>query len=127
MKLESIAMKGKDVLNLKPITKSDTLDTTQMLQDIFENRDKHSEADLAYSAHAYLARGLAALAIEKALENNVKAVGFSGGVACNEIMTLNMRRVVAGSGLQFLVHRDVPPGDGGLSFGQAVASEFFHS
>lgn len=34
MKLESIAMKGKDVLNLKPIIKSDTLDTTQMLQDI---------------------------------------------------------------------------------------------
>jgi hydrogenase maturation protein HypF len=98
-----------------------------MLQDIFENNDNHSTADLAYSAHAYLARGLAALAIEKASENGVKAVGFSGGVACNEILTLNLRRIVEAAGLQFLVNRDVPPGDGGLSFGQAVASGFFHS
>ncbi len=81
---------------------------------------------MAYSAHAYLAKGLATLAIEKACENNVKTVGFSGGVACNEILTLNMGRIVEASGLQFLVHRTVPPGDGGLSFGQAVASGFFH-
>jgi hydrogenase maturation protein HypF len=127
MKLESTAIRGKDVLKLKPIIKGDTLSTRQMLQDIFENKDKHSKTDLAYSAHAYLARGLAALAIEKALENNVKTVGFSGGVACNEILTLNMGRIVAESKLQFLVHKEVPPGDGGLSFGQAVASGFFHS
>jgi hydrogenase maturation protein HypF len=79
---------------------------------------------LAYSAHAYLAKGLAALAIERAFENNIKIVGFSGGVAANEILTLTMGEVVKASGLRFLVHRDVPPGDGGLSFGQAVASGF---
>ena len=127
VKLESIAMKGKDVLKLEPTTKSNTLDTAQMLLGIFENKDRRSKADLAYSAHAYLAKGLAALAIEKASENGVKTVGFSGGVACNEILTLNMERIVTASGLQFLVHKDVPPGDGGLSFGQAVASGFFHS
>jgi len=127
MKLESIAMKGKDVLGLKPIIIGDTLGTTQMLQDVFENKGKHSKADLAFAAHAYLARGLSALAIEKASENNVKTVGFSGGVACNEILTMNMGRIVKASGLRFLVHVDVPPGDGGLSFGQAVASGFFHS
>lgn len=127
MKLESIAMKGKDVLKLKPKIKDDILDTTQMLKDIFENIDEYSKADLAYSAHAYLAKGLAALAIEKASENNVKTVGFSGGVAHNDILTFNMGKIVAASGLRFLVHRDVPPGDGGLSFGQAVASGFFHS
>jgi hydrogenase maturation protein HypF len=127
MKLESIAVKGKDVLKLKPIVRGDTLNTAQMLQDIFENRDKHSKTSLAYSAHAYLARGLAALAIEKSLENDVKTIGFSGGVACNEILTLNIGRIVRASGLRFLVHRDVPPGDGGLSFGQAVASGFFRS
>jgi hydrogenase maturation protein HypF len=127
MKLESIAMNGKDVLGLKPVIEDDTLNTTQMLQSIFENKQRHSKADLAYSAHAYLAKGLAALAVEKASENNVKAIGFSGGVACNEIFTLNMRSVITASGLRFFVHRDVPPGDGGLSFGQAVASGFFHS
>jgi hydrogenase maturation protein HypF len=127
MKLESIAINGQDVLGLKPVIEGDTLNTTQMLQSIFENRQRHSIADLAYSAHAYLAKGLAELAVEKASENNVKTIGFSGGVACNEIFTLNMRSTINASGLRFLVHRDVPPGDGGLSFGQAVASGFFHS
>jgi len=126
MKLESAAMKGNSVLKLKPIIKNNTLDTTQLLLEIFENLRKHSKADLAYLAHAYLAKGLAELAIEKAAENSVRTVGFSGGVACNEIFTLTMRRIVETAGLRFLVHEAVPPGDGGLSFGQAVSVGFAH-
>jgi hydrogenase maturation protein HypF len=125
MKLESAAIRGKDALKLQPIIKSNALDTTQMLLAIFENREKEPEADLAFSAHAYLAKGLATLAIEKAMENNVKTIGFSGGTACNEILTLCMRKIVETAGLRFLVHEAVPPGDGGLSFGQAVAGGFF--
>jgi hydrogenase maturation protein HypF len=125
MKLESAAIKGNDVLKLEPIIKNNMLETTQMLLEIFENREKHSSADLAHSAHAYLAKGLATLAIEKALENNVKTVGFSGGAACNEILALIMRKTVEHAGLRFLVHESIPPGDGGLSFGQAVVGGFF--
>jgi hydrogenase maturation protein HypF len=126
MKLESAAMKGKDTLKLHPIIEGGTLNTTQMLCEIFKNREKNSRADLAYSTHKYLADGLAKLAIEKALENNIKTIGFSGGVACNEILALAMRKIVESSGLSFLVHKVVPPGDGGLSFGQAVVGGFFH-
>jgi hydrogenase maturation protein HypF len=125
MKLESVAMKGKDVLNLNPIIEGDTLNTTQILEEIFENIRKHSRRDLAYSTHAYLAKGLAALAIKHAEENDVKAIGFSGGVACNEILTKAMRKQVEDAHLLFLVHEIVPPGDGGLSFGQAAVSGFF--
>jgi hydrogenase maturation protein HypF len=124
MKLESTATKGRDVLKLNPITSRDTLDTTQMLLTIFESRDKHSKADLAYSAHTYLARGLATMAVERASENGVKNVGFSGGVACNAIFQSTMRRVIEAANLRFLVHEAIPPGDGGLSFGQIVASGF---
>jgi hydrogenase maturation protein HypF len=124
MKLESAALKGKDTLRLEPIIKGDTLDTTQMLLEIFEKRGKEARENLAYSAHAYLAKGLAALAIEKALENNIKIIGFSGGVACNQILTAIMRKIVENAGLLFLVHKAVPPGDGGLSFGQAVVGGF---
>jgi hydrogenase maturation protein HypF len=127
MKLESIATRGRDVLKLKPIIRGDTLDTTQMVLEIFENKNNHSKADLAYSAHAYLAKGLAALAIQKALEDDVKDIGFSGGVAANEIMTLTLGNIVKTSGLRFFCHKNVPPGDGGLSFGQAVASGFLNS
>jgi len=125
MKLESIAIRGKDVLKLNPIINGNTLDTTQILQEIFENKTRFSTADLAYSTHAYMARGLAELAIDKAEGNTVKTIGFSGGVACNEIFVAIMRKIIESAGLRFLVHETVPPGDGGLSFGQAVASGFF--
>jgi hydrogenase maturation protein HypF len=125
MKLESAAMKGKDALKMKPIIKGDALDTTQLLMAIFENRDKASKADLAYSAHVYLAKGLASLAVEQALENGVKVVGFSGGAACNEILASLMRETVKAAGLRFLVHEAVPSGDGGVSFGQAVVGGFW--
>ena len=70
------------------------LDTSNMLRAIFENRQKFSVADLAYSAHAYLAKGLAALATEKALELGVKDIGFSGGAACNQILAKVMRKLL---------------------------------
>jgi hydrogenase maturation protein HypF len=125
MKLESAAINGKDALSMKPLTSGNVLETTQMFHAIFENIGKASTADLAYSAHAYLAKGLASLAVEKALEAGVKTVGFSGGAACNQILAGIMRRTVEAAGLKFLVHEAVPAGDGGVSFGQAVVGGFF--
>ena len=124
MKLESAAMKGRDVLKLNPAIKNHTLNTTQIVQKIFENKGKHARRDLAYSAHAYLAKGLAALATENAYDNGVKTVGFSGEVSYNQIFVKTMRKIVEDAGLNFLVHKDISAGDGGLSFGQAVVAEF---
>ena len=125
IKLESVAVDGKDVLNMEPIIEGDVLATSQMLSAIFENLGKAPVGDLAYSAHTYLARGLASLAVEKALDYGVKAVGFSGGAACNQILAEVMRRTVEAAGLKFLVHESIPAGDGGVSFGQAVVGGFF--
>jgi hydrogenase maturation protein HypF len=124
MKLESAAVKGKDTLRQKPIVNGDVLDTSQMVLAIFENQSKQSKANLAYSAHSYLARGLAAMAVEAARENGVKHVGFTGGAACNEILAKLMRGAGEAAGLRFLVHEAVPAGDGGVSFGQAVVGGF---
>jgi hydrogenase maturation protein HypF len=125
IKLESAAINGKDALNLKPVIEGDVLDTSRMLHAVFERVGEVSVADLAYSVHAYLARGLASLAIEKAAAQGVEAVGFSGGAACNQILVDVMRREVEASGLRFVVHESVPAGDGGVSFGQAVVGGFF--
>jgi hydrogenase maturation protein HypF len=124
MKLESAAIDGKDVLSLEPTIENGILETTQMVYEVFVNREKYSKTDLAYSAHAYLARGLARLAIENVVKNDVKAIGFSGGAACNGILASIMRKTVKDAGLQFVVHSAVPPGDGGVSFGQAVVGGF---
>lgn len=127
MKLESVAIMGEDKLGLAPIIKNNVLDTTQMVSTIFEKRQKYPRQDLAYSAHAYIARGLATLAVKEAFAKDVRTVGFTGGVACNEILTLMIRKLVEAQDLQFLVHEAVPPGDGGLSLGQAVTSAFFRA
>jgi hydrogenase maturation protein HypF len=127
MKLESAAMHGRDVLKLKPVIKNNVLVTSQMIWRIFESRSRASVADLAYSAHTYLAKGLATLAIQKAQEHDVKTIGFSGGAACNEILTSVMRKAVETANLRFLVHEAIPPGDGGISFGQSVVGGFFRS
>jgi len=122
MKLESAATKGADVLNLTPTFEGATIETTHLVREIFTQRDECSVADLACSAQSYLARSLAQRAVDAARRNGVKTVGFSGGVAYNEYITRTIRRIVEKSGFKFLVHRQVPPGDGGISFGQALSA-----
>ena len=117
MKLESVALRGKDKLNMSPRLDENVLDTTDLVHEILTNRDKVTVADLACSAQSYLARGLAQLAVEVAEELKVKYVGFSGGVACNEHIAAAIRKTVENAGLKFLVHNKIPAGDGGTSFG----------
>ncbi|UCH03127.1 MAG: carbamoyltransferase HypF [Candidatus Bathyarchaeota archaeon] len=122
MKLESAAIQGKDVLRLTPRIEHDVVDTTYLVYEIFKNRQKYSPADLACSAETYIAESLAELAVYKANEIGAAAIGFSGGVAYNEHITATIRRAIEQKGLHFLVHDQVPPGDGGISFGQALAA-----
>ena len=124
MKLESTAARGKDALNLSPKIKGNVLDTTFLVNEIFVNKDKVSVADLACSAQSYLARGLAELAIAEAERQQVKHIGFSGGVAYNDHITATIRKTVKKEGYRFLVHTKIPAGDGGTSFGQSVVAGF---
>jgi len=124
MKLESVAVNGKDALGLSPFIYGSVLDTTELLMSVYENKDRFSKADLAYSVHAYLAKGLAALAVDEAVNYGVGNVGFTGGSAVNSLLSRFMRDAVEASGLRFLVHESIPSGDGGLSLGQAVVGGF---
>ena len=54
MKLESMALAGKDILQLKPLLHDDVLDTSCLLEAIYDSLGRVSAADLAYSAHVYL-------------------------------------------------------------------------
>ncbi len=119
-----MALRGKDVLRLRPVFEGEVLQTTPLIRAVFEGLDSFSVADLAYSAHAYLARGLGMLAVQKAQEKSVKTVGFSGGAACNQLLAEIMRATVEVAGLRFVVHEAVPAGDGGVAFGQAVVAGF---
>ena len=126
MKLESVAgERGREsVLNIRPkVSDGMIIDTSYLMKEIFENLNNYSVSDLAYSAQYYVAQGLAGLAVRRAKQKkNVDAIGFSGGVAHNEFITKVIREVVEESGLKFFGHNLVPPGDGGISFGQVCAA-----
>jgi hydrogenase maturation protein HypF len=122
MKLESAALSGRDVLELEPQIYGNILGTSYLLKSIYESLGRVSVADLAYSAHVYMGKGLAALAMEQAQMQGTKNVGFTGGVACNQLLAQHIREAGETAGLQFYVHESVPAGDGGISFGQAVVA-----
>jgi hydrogenase maturation protein HypF len=125
MKLEAVASEGSDALGLKPVFEGGSIKTTNLVQEIFTRRDECSVADLACSAQSYLARSLAQQALEEARRIGLKTLGFSGGVAYNEQITRAIGRAVRKSGFGFLVHHQLPPGDGGLSFGQTIAASLW--
>ncbi len=119
MKLEAYSRGGDDRLNIKPEIDGEIIRTTNIVRSIYHNRAKIAIADLAFSAHAYVARALAAAAIGVAEKEKIKTVGFSGGVALNELISLMIRKIVSDAGLEYVGNSEVPPGDGGVSFGQA--------
>ncbi len=124
MKLESVAIKGEDVLDLTPRIRDDVIDTTFMVQEVYTQKGEHPVNDLACAAQTYIAKALAQLALEKAKQLGVDAIGFSGGVAYNKYITLKIREIVERNGLEFVVPNQIPPGDGGISFGQVMAANF---
>ena len=123
MRLEATAVAGR-VLSL-PIrfVESDglrRLDTTGAFLRLTELAVTHPMADIAATAQAYLAEGMAALAIEEARAQTIDAIAFSGGVAINDAIATRTRQAVESAGLRFETNERVPCGDGGVSFGQAV-------
>jgi hydrogenase maturation protein HypF len=122
MKLESTAVLGKDVLKINPKIDKNIINTTYLVQRIFDNVHKYSVPDLACSAESYVARSLAELAMDEAEKIGVKNIGFSGGVAYNEHISLIIERILKENRYKLLLHDQVPPGDGGISFGQAIAA-----
>ena len=70
--------------------------------------------------HLTLARALAAMAGRAARKLGVSTVGLSGGVMQNATLARLLPLALDEQGLTALTHHELPPGDGGLSLGQAV-------
>ncbi|SCM72889.1 carbamoyltransferase HypF [Desulfovibrio sp. 86] len=77
-------------------------------------------AEAAGRFHLSLAEALAVMAGRAATSLGVTTVGLSGGVMQNAIMARLLPQALNHMGLKALTHHELPPGDGGLSLGQAV-------
>jgi hydrogenase maturation protein HypF len=76
----------------------------------------------AAAFHEELAAGLAAGAVRARDETGIGTVGLTGGVFANTRLTESLARRLEGDGFTVLLHRLVPPNDGGIACGQAAVA-----
>ena len=125
MKLESVAHETK--IRLEPrfntSNRGTFLDIAESLMQLLELKKNGAKSvELAYAAQWYLGDSLAKMACDVAHSEGLDHVGFSGGVALNRIITKAIINHVTNEHLTPLIHRHIPPGDGGISSGQAVVA-----
>ncbi|WP_292518756.1 carbamoyltransferase HypF [Methanoculleus sp.] len=124
MKLESAAHAGKaSAWDLEFLRDGDceVLSTRSLLAEAFRRAAAGERAeDLAASLQHNLARGVAAMAVRAAEERGIPRVALSGGVAYNKAIRETIREAVRAAGLEFVINREYPLGDGCISFGQVV-------
>jgi hydrogenase maturation protein HypF len=127
IKLEAAAGRDSGDFRLKSMIKNvnglEVLDTSKFLLDVLGAlREGVSRKRIAAASQRALAQGLAEIAIDVALARGIKMVGGSGGVFYNRSITSAVRKSVEEAGLKFVQHELLPPGDGGISVGQAVVA-----
>ena len=97
------------------------LDPSPLIRRIVEERDRGTAtATVAAGFHASLGQAVASLAARLAADRRLDTVALSGGVFQNARLTAVVESALAATGLRVLVHRHVPPNDGGVSIGQAA-------
>jgi hydrogenase maturation protein HypF len=93
-------------LKFAPVIENNILMTTPLFEFLIQNLDQDKKR-LAATVQRYLAKGLYAIA-----KQYDKPITFSGGCAYNSIMSGYMLE----QGVK--VHKNIPSGDAGISFGQ---------
>ena len=82
--------------------------------------DKRSRSEKAFCFHLTLANGLLDMAIHCTRASGIRTAALSGGVFQNTLLLGMSRDLLLKNGFQVLLHRQVPPNDGGIALGQAA-------
>ena len=97
------------------------LDPSPLVARVVQERDRGTPvAEVAARFHDGLGRAVAAAAARLAAQAGLATVALSGGVFQNARLTRIVKAHLEEAGLEVLVHRRIPPNDGGISIGQAA-------
>lgn len=97
------------------------VDPAPMWRGILTDIDRGTgAAQISERFHAGLARVWSNAAVAARAKTGIETVALSGGCFHNRLFTRLLRRALEAEGFQVLAHRNVSPGDGGLSYGQAA-------
>lgn len=120
--LEQIADPAVDLTYPCSVT-GDEIDGVELLaavaQDLAAGRPVRA---VAAGFHAGLTGALVEACTQVAARTGLRTVALSGGTWQNALLVRRSRRSLTEAGFEVLLHRRVPPNDGGLSLGQAVAA-----
>lgn len=128
MELEAAAAGGRELCDAEGVELLSAatglvLDPAPLLARVVALRSEGaSAADIAATFHAGLARGVVRAVGELAGELDLDTVALSGGVFQNARLTSLVSEGLRRAGLRSLVHRTIPPNDGGISIGQAAVA-----
>lgn len=124
MKLEKYLEVGKPKYKFDVQVNNKVIGTVDVFKQLDETIKKplseKDKADYAFSFVKTIVDALTNIAIQNAEDNKIINIGLSGGVSYNIPITEMVAEKVKNSGLNLIVHNNVPNGDGGIAIGQNV-------
>lgn len=99
------------------------LSPPEVVSKLFELKKEKSTEFIAFAVQEYLGILFGRQALRERETTGVELVGFSGGVAYNDIITHSFLQALQSEGVDLakvLMHKKLPPGDGCVAVGQAV-------
>jgi hydrogenase maturation protein HypF len=118
MKLEAVLERGKVLSGLRAERRSGAVMTVPLFQDLREMKGR--KEDLALTYVSAVLESLVEAAADEAAKRGLDAIGLTGGVSYNGVISSLTERMVLSRGLRFICPDRIPNGDGGISSGQCA-------